>query len=149
MHLCARPAHSCFSWLVVLPNTTTMLVLLNAEIVWHPRCILTSQQRQIGPYYTAVTLLCSANCRDIYYYLLCNVRVAAGGSNMQRCPSLTVNLVHTGTMLQKKGHHLHAAIYAGLCRDENKTETKYYNCKYICYSSVYNFNDINSPGGEQ
>lgn len=40
MRACSRQAHSCFSWLVVLPNTTTMLVLLNAEILWHQRCIL-------------------------------------------------------------------------------------------------------------
>lgn len=33
---------------------------------------------------------------------------------MQRRPSLTVSLVHTGIMLHQEGHHLHAAIYAGL-----------------------------------
>lgn len=90
-----------------------MLVLLNAIILWHPRCILASPKWQRVLYYTAVSLLCSANCRYIYY-TLCNVSVAAGGSNMQRRPSLTVNLVHVGIMLQKEGHHLHAAIYAGL-----------------------------------
>lgn len=81
---------------------------------------LTSPQWQRVLSYTAVRLLYSANCRDIYY-TLCNVRVAAGGSNMQRCPSLTVNLVHVGTILQKEGHYLHAAIYAGLwTREESK-----------------------------
>lgn len=100
-----------------------MLALLNAEILWHPRCILVSPKWQQILYYTVVTLLYSANCRDIYY-TLCNVRVAAGGSNMQWCPSLTVNLVHIGTTLQKERHHLHAAINAGLCRTQENKNTK-------------------------
>lgn len=33
---------------------------------------------------------------------------------MQRSPSLAVGLVDAGVMFQKEGHHIHAAIYAGL-----------------------------------
>lgn len=33
---------------------------------------------------------------------------------MQRRPSLAVNLVHGGAVLQQEGHDLYAAIYAGL-----------------------------------
>lgn len=43
-----------------------------------------------------------------------NIRMATGGGNVQRRPSLAVGLVDAGVLIQKEGHHVHAAIYAGL-----------------------------------
>lgn len=40
---------------------------------------------------------------------------------MQRRPALTVSLVHAGTALHQEGHHLHAAVYAGL-QDASTTQ---------------------------
>jgi len=42
---------------------------------------------------------------------------------MQRRPSLTVHLVHVGTMLQKEGHDVHAAVNAGLCSTEKDIQS--------------------------
>lgn len=43
-----------------------------------------------------------------------NIRMATGGGDVQRRPSLAVGLVDAGVLIQKEGHHVHAAIYAGL-----------------------------------
>ncbi len=43
---------------------------------------------------------------------------------MQRRPSLIVNLVHVGTTIHKEGHHVHAAVYAGLERRQKRNEMK-------------------------
>lgn len=59
---------------------------------------------------------------------------------MQRRPSLTVNLVHVGITLQKEGHHLHAAIYAGLCRREenrDKNRAAAVNVFFCCFFKIY------------
>lgn len=45
------------------------------------------------------TLLYIILCIQTLYHILCNVRVAAGSSNMQRRPTLTVDLVNIGTVL--------------------------------------------------
>lgn len=45
---------------------------------------------------------------------LYNVWMTTGGGDVQRSPSLAVGLVDVGVMFQKEGHHIHAAIYAGL-----------------------------------
>lgn len=52
---------------------------------------------------------------------LCNVGVSTGSRHVQRRPALAVSLVHAGLTLHQEGHHLHAAIDAGL--EDGETET--------------------------
>lgn len=51
---------------------------------------------------------------------LYNLRMATGGGDVQRRPSLAVGLVDAGVLIQKEGHHIHAAIYAGLWGEKKK-----------------------------
>lgn len=51
------------------------------------------------------------NCGDDALY---NLWMATGGGDVQRSPSLAIGLVDVGVMFQKEGHHIHAAIDAGL-----------------------------------
>lgn len=52
---------------------------------------------------------------------LYNLRMATGGGDVQRRPSLAVGLVDAGVLIQKEGHHIHVAIYAGLWGEKKRS----------------------------
>lgn len=64
-------------------------------------------------------------------YTLCYVGVAAGGSGVQRRPSLAVNLVHFGTVVQEEHDNFQAAVDAGLWGTESPKKETFYTIFHL------------------